>query len=355
MCGNELKVIKCKLKDLSDHLLNRTSTSRFISEVAVVNYSNTSVYLSTRDGLVTELPSEPEDAYRGIVVISLYTQNLGGDLLPTQGDECKINNYNRQNLAVRGDRVYKEIHIEIEEIKSARTGVYCHLPDIVLTTDERNALASNHPNNVQKLINDTLTPTGKFNPKTDVSVGFRLVDNSGGIGSKYIILNEKVFVLHGVRQEALEDGLLISGYTTMDTGSSNSKRGLDHYTMDQISEGECPFILYDNLASANDVLNNSDTRLKEIMENQTQRDHDKDLREKERLREITELKRTNKEAELKHQRELEMLDSQIETSREKASISATTNSQKGVVETLKLVGVTAAAVGTIYALYSRNK
>lgn len=337
------------------------SINTLVSKLKFINYSTEYIVVSFRDGAMAILPPQTQLHTFDAIIIG-HSKSAGlGNINVIDGNEDKITNLLRTQLALEnGRRFYWEEEIKLDLLRNSTEGVYVKSSDVILTLADKLKHMDHHPFSSQATYNRYMNMGDGFNPKTDINISIFFIDNVKTISRVYAILNNSVTVITAKKSNTQSNGIYVCGLTQLDTSVSNSERKVEQFTIEEVLSGKCPIRMFETLVEARDYLTNK--KSEKIIEDVLERDHQKHLmnikRELETLKHDNlllqakqqEEKQLNEEQRLKREREILDKQNEHDIKLQQAKEEAAINSAK-----LKLYGdigkAVVATATTMLALY----
>jgi hypothetical protein len=343
----------------------------------VVNASPRALWMCRPDGSIVKLKASAKSSDTNALIIVHST-------FPGENELAWIEGYEDANLRkiAQGTgssrRIEWEEKISIDEIVRHRNGVYVKSCDIVITADSVRASMIHHPKCVQKIHNDYINAITTEGMDDFVTIGIRLVDNSGTIGTMYTVLNDKVQRLNPIHDVNQKDGLYVTGFVDYDSHGNRTTRLDEWYSIEDVRDNKAPFQLYGSIREANEAKNKEVVKIREMDDQAHKREMEKEMAKlkfenekfileltqrlkeldatiKEKEAEFSKQKayRDNEYHEAKHKRNMESEFYQAQIDSIKATQEKIANDNKIFLETIKTIGIIVTGALTIKALISK--
>lgn len=334
-----------------------------LAESRFINLSSYTIVIAFRDGSIATLPTRKLVSYNESFVIGHKKINRSGTIQTVDGPECKNTERVRKELLKNNNQsFYWEECITIETIMSHRSGIYIPSADIVVSVATMYDTMASHPYSIQSIHNGYVRVGDAFDSRTDIGVIIRAIDNTAECGKLYVIFNNDIAVVIPRKSVVLDSGIYVTGLPSLNTTTTNTIRRDVRYDIIDSLSGKAPFKFYLTLLEAKEALRESQNIV--LQDSIDAREHElaiarikqqKDIYEQELIRlklELSEKKvitdeieasRLREETERKHRYD-------AECDRLKSEAAQSANSQKTLVEGLKLLSVVVTVGWSLYKI-----
>lgn len=352
-----------------------------------VNLSNITLYVVNRVGGIMTLPPYRNADRIGALICRMEMQNFQGDINLPVGHESKVNQALHLNRLKNGNKrsLCLEERISVNDVTENRNGIFVKNFDVFVCEHMQQAIDFLHPDAPQRTHNDYLKyGLGDDQIENVIQVGVRVVDNEGCYPILYTVLHNNVMEIVPKVSESLPSGLYITGFNTMTSPYSSSKREDKHYTFEEVKKGESPISLFNTYGEA--LATTLDVHRQAQIEKEAQRKHDLDMlnlkqahehkqrewdreklemdqdqaryikRLKEREAELSQIKaeRDLDQHGVKYDRDMFKLLHEMNLGRQKSEVEEKQLRQKTILETIKTIGIVVTAGLTIYSLIKKS-
>lgn len=237
-------------------------TEEFIS-----NSTNMDLWLARRDGTVCLIPTNGMSNNTIIVGTRVINRNQSETVDIARNP--KRLTFNEEKFDDSHGRSWHVVDDIKAKLSSPLNGFYLELADVFIYTTEKSAVEIGHIQGRNKFDPDIYAKEAmglhNFDPKTMVNINLRIVDNKGRYQKLYSVINKEIVTLVPMVDPDFDNGLYVAGFQTFEDRQLNHRREEKHYTFDEVFDMESvtPFKLFTSYNKASSYKNEDNLRLEE--------------------------------------------------------------------------------------------